>query len=60
MKNNILSAFVIFFAVLACLLIIDDIAHTNSSLKKQSHTNAELVDHNTNSNLATNDLVIDD
>lgn len=27
MKNNVLSAFVIFFAVVACLLIIDDMSH---------------------------------
>lgn len=49
MKNNVLSAFVIFFAVVACLLIIDDMSHNidgknldTSVVKKQiEQTNTE-------------------
>lgn len=49
MKNNVLSAFVIFFAVVACLLIIDDMSHNidgknldTSLVKKQiEQTNTE-------------------
>ena len=33
MKNNVLSAFVIFFAVVACLLIIDDVSYNISGKK---------------------------
>lgn len=56
MKNNILSAFVIFFAVVACLLIIDDITH---KVKSNDIDSVELnanVETSNSSNLATLDL----
>ncbi len=56
MKNNILSAFVIFFAVVACLLVIDDISH---NVKSNAINSVELkadVETSNSSNLATLDL----
>lgn len=56
MKNNILSAFVIFFAVVACLLVIDDISHNAKSNAINSvELNAD-VETSNSSNLATLDL----
>jgi len=53
MKNNILSAFVIFFAVVAFLLIIDDISHNNSKVESiEVQTSGDRA----TSNLATLDL----
>lgn len=56
MKNNVLSAFVVFFAVVACLLIIDDISHNvNTSDKDASELNNEVV-NSESAGLATLDL----
>ncbi|MFD1062843.1 hypothetical protein ACFQ1Q_06255 [Winogradskyella litorisediminis] len=59
MKNNVLSAFVVFFAVLACLLIIDDLTHgVKPSLQN------EIIDSKTEAttseNLATLDIEAED
>jgi len=35
MKNNVLSAFVVFFAVVACLLILDDISYKKDTSKNE-------------------------
>jgi hypothetical protein len=49
MKNNILSAMVVFFAVVACLLIIDDIAYNKEdssmdySKEKQKESKPEFA-----------------
>ena len=59
MKNNILGAMVIFFAVVACLLIIDDLFYsketqTDFSAEKNIAKSSEEV------TLATTDLEIED
>jgi hypothetical protein len=60
MKNNVLSAFVIFFAVVACLLIIDDVSH-NISRKNIDTTGVEKQLKQTNTeNLATLDFRTED
>ncbi|SHG91421.1 hypothetical protein [Winogradskyella jejuensis] len=50
MKNNVLSAFVVFFAVVACLLIIDDLSHnSNKSSVDASEVNAKPNQQNSDS-----------
>ena len=56
MKNNILSAFVVFFAVVACLLIIDDITHSVNSKDINTVELNSNVETSNSSNLATLDL----
>ena len=56
MKNNVLSAFVVFFAVVACLLIIDDLSHTmNSPDIESSDMQQNIEPSEVSSNLATLD-----
>ena len=60
MKNNVLSAFVVFFAVVACLLIIDDMSHNISSKNSESldaHNQSKQVN---TENLATLDFETED
>lgn len=60
MKNNVLSAFVVFFAVVACLLIIDDLSH-NIKTSNQDTTKVSVdSEQKTSENLATLDLEITD
>ena len=60
MKNNILSAFVVFFAVVACLLIIDDVSHNiNAKNSDTSKVQNQLQQTNTES-LATLDFEAED
>lgn len=59
MKNNTLSALVIFFAVVACLLILDDISYKEKN--SDFNTSVEQKDNKQQtSNLATVDLVTED
>ncbi|MDO1501901.1 hypothetical protein Q2T40_17340 [Winogradskyella maritima] len=60
MKNNILGALVIFFAVVACLLIIDDLTYSGES-QLNYPTQKELAKVKTDTeNLATTDLETED
>lgn len=60
MKNNVLSAFVVFFAVLATLLIIDDITQgIKPSLESDTNVNSEINIENSES-LATLDVKTED
>lgn len=59
MKNNTLSALVIFFAVVACLLIIDDISY-NRKQTNLNETEQKQNIQNQESNLATVDLATED
>lgn len=60
MKNNVLSAFVVFFAVLATLLIIDDITQgIKPSLESDTNVNSEINIQNSES-LATLDVKTED
>ena len=55
MKNNVLSAFVVFFAVVACLLIIDDLTYNY----KKENSEKSITKNSINkeqSNLATLDF----
>ena len=54
MKNNILGALVIFFAVVACLLIIDDLSNAGHA-QIEYPAQHDLTKAQTNENLATND-----
>ena len=56
MKNNVLSTFVVFFAVVACLLILDDLSHNMNNQKMDA---SEIQIENT-SNLVSLDSEIDD
>ena len=57
MKNNILGALVIFFAVVACLLIIDDLSYEGQA-RLEFPVQNELSTAKSNENLATNDLEV--
>lgn len=60
MKNNVLSAFVVFFAVLATLLIIDDMTQgIKPSLESDTNVNSEINIENSES-LATLDVETED
>jgi len=59
MKNNILGALVIFFAVVACLLIIDDLSYKGQA-QLEYPSQKDLVKSETSSNLATNDSEIEE
>jgi hypothetical protein len=59
MKNNILGAMVIFFAVVACLLIIDDLSY-NEEAKMDYTLEKSIVKSSEKGNLATTDLEIED
>ena len=61
MKNNVLSSFVIFFAVVACLLIIDDLAYRedNSVATKVSQEDLKKVD-SSDEDIAVSELEIED
>ena len=61
MKNNVLSSFVIFFAVVACLLIIDDLAYRddNSVATKVSQKDLKKVD-SSGEDIAVSELEIED
>ena len=61
MKNNVLSSFVIFFAVVACLLIIDDLAYRddNSVATKVSQKDLKKVD-SSDEDIAVSELEIED
>jgi hypothetical protein len=56
MKNNVLSAFVVFFAVVACLLIIDDMSHNISSKNSESLDAHNQSEQANTENLATLDF----
>jgi len=58
MKNNVLSAFVVFFAVVACLLIIDDLSHNIKTSENDKNVNVE-ANHNSKESLANLDLDTD-
>ena len=58
MKNNVLSAFVVFFAVVACLLIIDDLSHNIKSSSKDATEVSVDKEQKTSETLATLDLNI--
>lgn len=60
MKNNILSAFVILFAVVACLLIIDDISHNSGISHSGADVAKEEIQQNQKNGLATLDLETED
>ncbi|RNC87907.1 MAG: hypothetical protein ED556_01580 [Winogradskyella sp.] len=60
MKNNVLSAFVVFFAVLACLLIIDDLSHSNGISQQDNLEVQNQINNSGNENLATLDLDTED
>lgn len=60
MKNNVLSAFVVFFAVVACLLIIDDMSHNISSKNSESLDAHNLSEQSNTENLATLDFETED
>lgn len=55
MKNNVLSAFVIFFAVVACLLIIDDLTYNYQKESSEQSITKNSINQEQN-NLATLDL----
>ena len=55
MKNNVLSAFVVFFAVVACLLIIDDLSHNIRPSESEANSKVN-TEQNVNESLATLDL----
>ena len=55
MKNNILGALVIFFAVVACLLIIDDLSYKGQA-KLEYPTQDQLFKSEAKDNMATTDL----
>lgn len=60
MKNNVLSAFVMFFAIVACLLILDDILNekaTSISKVPQSEINTISTSEK---DIAISDLEIED
>ncbi|TCK65034.1 hypothetical protein DFQ05_2246 [Winogradskyella wandonensis] len=59
MKNNVLSAFVVFFAVVACLLIIDDISHGVTKNDSDSADVKAEIPQKKSENLATLDLTAD-
>ena len=61
MKNNILGALVIFFAVVACLLIIDDLTYSGES-QLNYPTKEQLADSKemSSEDLATTDLETED
>lgn len=60
MKNNVLSAFVVFFAVVACLLIIDDMSHNISSKNSDSSKAQNLVQQPNTESVATLDFDTED
>ncbi|WP_411765940.1 hypothetical protein [Winogradskyella sp. A3E31] len=55
MKNNILGALVIFFAVVACLLIIDDLSYKGQA-QLEYPLEQEITKSGTNESFATTDL----
>lgn len=59
MKNNVLSAFVVFFAVVACLLIIDDLTY-NYKQESQENSITENSINKEQNNLATLNLQTED
>ena len=56
MENNVLSAFVVFFVVVACLLIIDDITHNVSGSQIETADIQSNISNSNASDLATLDL----
>lgn len=60
MKNNVLSAFVIFFAVVACLLIIDDVSYSMQNNDSDTNLVKNSFEEGNNENLATLDLETED
>lgn len=61
MKNNVLSSFVIFFAVVACLLIIDDLAyrHDSSMATEVSQKDLKEID-SSNKDIVISELEIEE
>lgn len=59
MKNTVISAFIIFFAVVACLLIIDDLAFKNKKVQKSSQQEINKT-KNLDNNIAILDLDVAD
>lgn len=59
MKNNILGAMVIFFAVVACLLIIDDLSYNDKSTDKDLSSENIIEKSSAQADLATADLEIE-
>lgn len=60
MKNNVLSAFVVFFAVVACLLIIDDLSHNIKRTDKDTTKMRLDAEQKSTETVATLDLEITD
>ncbi|MCC1484353.1 hypothetical protein [Winogradskyella immobilis] len=60
MKNNILGAMVIFFAVVACLLIIDDLSYSNETKETDFKAKMQVKASIEQSDLATTDLELED
>ena len=60
MKNNVLSAFVVFFAVVACLLILDDLSHNMNNQKMDASEVQTKIQIENTSNLVSLDSEIDD
>lgn len=56
MKNNILGALVIFFAVVACLLIIDDLTYNGESQLNYPSKKQLAESETTSKNLASTEL----
>lgn len=48
MRNNILGGLVIFFVVMACLLLLDDISNTNKEEIDQVKSEVETVENENN------------
>ena len=60
MKNNILGAMVIFFAVVACLLIIDDLSYSKEPVETDYSVEEVFEKSSERGDLATTDLEIED
>lgn len=59
MKNNILGALVIFFAVVACLLIIDDLSYKDKVTETDFSSEKTIEKPTEQADLATTDLEIE-
>ena len=60
MKNNVLSALVVFFAVVACLLIIDDMSHGVSAASADASEVKNEIEQSNTETLATLDFETED
>lgn len=60
MKNNVLSAFVVFFAVVACLLILDDISYKKDTSKTEATQKNMPAINTSDTDMAISELDIED